>query len=83
MSAQSQNYNSSKYVIFHKDGLLDTFFGLYLIIAGTAMANELTFLSGVWVAIFIPLWISARKSITMRRVPPSRLPKQAAHQGRR
>ena len=71
----SQLDRNSRYFLYHKDGLLDTFIGFYLLIAGGAVAASMTFLSGGWIAIMVPLWISARKSITMRRVPAHSLPK--------
>lgn len=78
MSAKTNNFNISRYFLYHKDGLLDIFIGLYLIIAGGAVAADMTFLSGAWIAMVVPLWISARKSITMRRVSPDQLPHESA-----
>jgi hypothetical protein len=58
---------SRKYFLFHKDGLLDIFIGLGVLLTGAALWAEMVWMAGVWVAIFVPLWISARKSITYRR----------------
>ena len=74
MSAKTNHINSDRYALYHQDGLLDTFIGLVLITAGTAVAAKMIFLSGAWIALFLPLWISARKSITMSRVPADNLP---------
>jgi hypothetical protein len=58
----------SKIAHFHKDGLLDLFAGLLILLSGAAMLSELVWMGGVFVAIFLPLWISARQKITYPRV---------------
>ena len=61
------NEMSEKYFFYHKDGLLDIFVGLGILMAGLSMWAGMVWMAGAWVAIFLPLWISARKSITYRR----------------
>jgi MFS family permease len=58
---------SRRYFFYHKDGLLDIFIGLGIMMAGLSLWAGMFWMAGGWVAIFVPLWISARKSITFRR----------------
>ena len=58
---------SRKYFFYHKDGLLDIFIGLGILMAGAALWAEMVWMVGSWIAIFVPLWISGRKSITYPR----------------
>lgn len=58
---------SRKYFFYHKDGLLDIFAGLGILLAGAGMLAGMFWLAGAWVAVFVPTWVSARKSITYRR----------------
>jgi hypothetical protein len=67
MSTISDYELSRKYFFYHKDGLLDIFIGLGILLAGAALWAEMAWMGGVWIAIFLPIWISARKSITYRR----------------
>ena len=66
MATQSDYELSSKYFFYHKDGLLDIFIGLGILMAGASLWVGMFWLAGSWVAIFLPLWIAARKSITFR-----------------
>ena len=67
MSTTSDFELSRKYFFYHKDGLLDFFIGLGVLLAGAAMWAEMFWMAGSWIAIFLPLWISGRKQITYRR----------------
>jgi hypothetical protein len=78
MFLEAKNEHSRKYIFYHQDGLLDIFAGLWILLAGTAMLADMFWMSGIWVVIFVPLWQSARSSITYPRVPaPEALPSQA------
>ena len=67
MSTISDYELSRKYFFYHKDGLLDIFIGLGLLLAGATWWAEMVWMAGSWIAIFLPIWITARKSITYRR----------------
>jgi hypothetical protein len=67
---QSEPIDRQAYRYFG-DGLLDIVVGLMLLLAGVAMILDLAALIGVWVA---PLWLimlSAKKRITVPRMPRS------------
>ncbi|MBN1667855.1 MAG: hypothetical protein JW862_12230 [Anaerolineales bacterium] len=70
----------SKIAHFHQDGLLDLFAGLLIGLSGAAMLSEMIWMGGVFVAIFLPLWISARQKITYPRV--AHLPTTSKQQAR-
>jgi hypothetical protein len=63
----SENEPGRKYFFYHKDGLLDIFIGLGILMAGLSLWADMVWMAGAWVAIFLPMWISARRSITYRR----------------
>ena len=73
MSTTTDVELSRKYSLYHRDGLLDIFMGLGVLLAGAALWADMAWMAGVWVAIFVPLWISARKTITYQRVPEADL----------
>ena len=58
------------YMSYHEDGLLDLMVGLAVLLAGIYVLVDLDIpLGAVWVVLWLPLWLSAKKSITARRVP--------------
>jgi hypothetical protein len=73
MMAQSVNMERREegaYMRYHEDGLADTFIGLGVLLAGLMMLFDWDIsLGGVWVVLWLPLWLSAKRSITARRVP--------------
>lgn len=75
MSTKIHLTNSQRFAVYHRDGLLDIFFGLFLLFAGAAFWTGLTFMAGISAAILVPLWISSRSAITRRRVPQPPSPK--------
>jgi hypothetical protein len=59
-----------RYLSYHEDGLLDLLVGLALLLGGLYVLVDWDIpLGGLWVAIWLPLWLSARKSIMARRLP--------------
>lgn len=46
----------------HQDGLLDIFLGLGLLLAGLGFLSGLYWMAGVYPAMMVPLWQSARKA---------------------
>jgi len=65
---QTPGMQISQIAHFHKDGLIDIFAGLSIALYGAAIFADMIWMGGVSVAIFLPLWISSRQSITFRRV---------------
>lgn len=58
------------YMSYHEDGLLDLLVGLALLLAGIYALVDLGMpLGAAWVVLWLPIWLSAKKSITARRVP--------------
>lgn len=77
MFLDAERKDNRKYMLYHQDGLLDIFVGLVIVLAGASLLGEMFWMTGAWVAIFAPLWISARRSITYPRVPePEAVPTQ-------
>ena len=63
------------YMSYHQDGLLDIFVGVYILLVGTGIFlltmtdfNMWFIIPAIFPAIMIPLWISAKKRITMPRI---------------
>jgi hypothetical protein len=63
------------YMSYHQDGLLDIFVGIYILLFGsgillfTLMDYSTWFiLPAIFPAIMIPVWVSAKKKITMPRI---------------
>ena len=55
---------------YHEDGLLDLLIGLAVLLGGVYAAVELDVpLAAAWVVLWLPIWLSAKKSITARRAP--------------
>lgn len=58
---------------YHRDGMLDLYLGLILLLAGTSMFADMLWMSGVWVAVFLPLWQSSKTTITAPRLTDEEL----------
>ena len=63
------------YMSYHQDGLLDIFVGVYILLFGIGillmtMTNFSTWfvIPAIFPAIMVPIWISAKKRITMPRI---------------
>ena len=63
------------YISYHQDGLLDIFIGIYALAFGLGIVADTildfsfaAFMPGVLVAIFLPIWIEAKRKITMPRI---------------
>jgi hypothetical protein len=63
------------YISYHQDGLLDIFVGVYALAFGLGIVADTlldfsfaAFMPGVLVAIFLPIWIEAKRKITMPRI---------------
>jgi hypothetical protein len=63
------------YMSYHQDGLLDIFIGMYILLLGFGIymltTNDFTtwfIFPAIFPAIITPLWISAKKKITMPRI---------------
>ena len=67
MTTTSDVELGQKYFFYHQDGLLDIFIGLGILMAGLSLWADMFWMTGAWVAIFLPMWIAARRSITYRR----------------
>jgi hypothetical protein len=60
---------------YHEDGLLDLLLGLAVLLGGLYIFVDLDIpLGGVWVVLWLPIWLSARKTITSRRLPNVEVP---------
>ena len=68
----SQNTNlkeiERKANLYHGDGLLDIAIGLVILLAGIAEIFDWTAFGGIWVVLWLPIMISAKKSITVPRM---------------
>ena len=63
------------YMSYHQDGLLDIFVGLYALAFGLGMIADKTLEFGfgtimpaILIAIVLPIWIEAKRKITMPRI---------------
>ena len=63
------------YMSYHQDGLLDIIIGLYALTFGLGIImdqlwelNFFTILPGILIAIVLPIWIVAKRKITMPRI---------------
>jgi hypothetical protein len=63
------------YMSYHQDGLLDIFIGIYVLLFGIGISlmtltefSTWFIIPAIFPAIMIPLWISAKKRITMPRI---------------
>ena len=70
----TQERKEQAYVSYHEDGLLDLLIGLAVLLGGLYILVDLDIpLAGGWVVLWLPIWLSARKTITSRRLQQSRL----------
>ena len=53
---------------YHGDGLIDIAIGFVILLAGIAEIFDQTSLAGVWVVLWLPIMMSAKKSITVPRM---------------
>jgi len=59
-----------RYMSYHEDGLLDLLVGLGVLLGGLYMLVDWDIpLGALWAVLWLPLWLSAKKSITARRLP--------------
>ncbi len=69
----TQSLNSTigqqrRYLSYHQDGLLDLLIGLGGLLSGIYLLADLEIpLGAVWVVLWLPIWLTAKKSITARR----------------
>ena len=54
--------------LYHGDGLIDIAIGFVILLAGIAEIFDQTSLAGVWVVLWLPMMMSAKKSITAPRM---------------
>jgi hypothetical protein len=54
--------------LYHGDGLIDIAIGLVILLAGIAEIFDWTSLAGIWVVLWLPIMMSAKKSITVPRM---------------
>jgi len=80
MMAQSINPGIDEqraYMSYHEDGLLDLLVGLGVLLAGLTMLVDSDFpLAALWVVVWVPMWMSAKKWVTARRLPDVEVPKE-------
>jgi len=73
----TQERKEQAYMTYHEDGLLDLLIGLAVLLGGLYMLVDLDIpLGGVWVVLWLPIWLSARKTITSRRLPNVEVPNE-------
>jgi hypothetical protein len=66
MAKMANTHGEINFADTHKDGLLDIFIGLCILLVGLFLLTELVYLAGVIPAIFLPLWQPVRKKTLMR-----------------
>jgi hypothetical protein len=54
--------------LYHGDGLIDIAIGFVILLAGITEIFDQTSLAGVWVVLWLPIMMSAKKSITVPRM---------------
>jgi len=65
------------YMRYYQDGVLDLLVGLGILLAGLTMLVDSDFpLPVLWVVLWVPVWMSAKKWITARRLPDVEVPKE-------
>lgn len=73
----SKEREQPAYMRYHQDGLLDLLVGLGVLLAGLTMLVDSDFpLAALWVVVWVPMWMSAKKWITARRLPDVEVPKE-------
>jgi hypothetical protein len=69
-SIGSREREGQAYLSYHQDGLLDLLVGFALLLGGIYVLVDLDIpLGAIWVVLWLPIWLSAKKSITARRIP--------------
>ncbi len=70
--AQNVNFSEHQqqaYMRYYQDGLADLLIGLGILLFGAFMVADWDLpLASFWVVIWLPLWLSAKRSITARRI---------------
>lgn len=62
-------HQQQAYMRYHQDGLADLLIGLGILLFGAFMVADWDLpLASFWVVIWLPLWLSAKRSITARRI---------------
>ena len=70
LNVSSRGHERRAYMSYHQYGLLDLLIGLGVLLAGVYVLVDGDIpLGAVWVVLWLPIWLSAKKSITARRVP--------------
>lgn len=65
---ESKGREQQVYMSYHEDGLLDLLVGLAILLGGLNMLLDWDIsLGALWVVIWLPLWLAAKRSITARR----------------
>ena len=73
----SKEREQPAYMRYQQDGLLDLLVGLGVLLAGLTMLVDSDFpLAALWVVVWLPMWMSAKKWITARRLPDVEVPKE-------
>jgi len=66
----SKERKQRAYMRYYQDGLADLLIGLAILLAGLTMLVDWDIpLGAVWVVLWLPIWLSAKKAITARRIP--------------
>jgi len=58
----------SAYLSYRQDGLVDIFIGLGILVFGIGMLTDQLYIVGIFPALLVPLWTSAKRSITAPRM---------------
>ena len=65
------------YMRYHQDGLADLLVGLGILLAGLNMLLDWDVsLGALWVVLWLPVWLSAKRSITARRIPDGQVSRE-------
>ncbi len=73
----SKEREQRAYMRYQEDGVLDLLVGLGIVLAGLTMLVDSDFpLAALWVVVWVPIWMSAKKLITARRLPDVEVPKE-------
>ena len=67
MSTITSRKINSSIGFYHKDGLLDIFIGLGIFFAGLFLWTEMVWLSGIFIPVFMPSFLAARKRFLQPR----------------
>jgi len=82
MSTLTSNNIKSRYILYHKDGLLDLFIGFAIFFAGLSLWTEMVWMAGIFIPVFLPSFQAARKRFLQSRIskPSYSLQQQAQTQ---